>query len=293
MFLAVFRGRSSGPDGALVGAWLLLIPPVVLAISAAVFLTSQSHAARLACVAFLAFPLLLLVVGPLFDTARKSAVERGSGGGDYFSRSAQRRLANAIYEHDLERVKQLLPAAGDLNKGYKDGQTLFTFGLYITDGSERSLEIIRMMLAAGANPNSPPAIPLQAAIQRSPRLTELLLTAGANPNVPDDSGRPVWWTVLRASSENDLACLRLLLDGGADLQARGGESGPLAWAAEHRCWRALWTLLERGADWKIEQQSGARVYATLAAEKASRERAGTPVPEEIGKALASYEAADQ
>jgi hypothetical protein len=89
------------------------------------------------------------------------------------------KLANAIYDHDVERVKPLLAEAGDLNKPYGNDTTMFDFALSNTDDTDASYEIIRMLVASGGNPNIPPGRPLRLALYRTPRFAELLLEAGA------------------------------------------------------------------------------------------------------------------
>jgi len=154
--------------------------------------------------------------------------------------------------------------------------------------SDASLEIIRAMLAAGGNPNVPPGRSLTLALYRSPRFAQFILDAGADPNALDDAQRPVWWTVLSAANDKDLTKLRLLLDRGADIKKRYREGGPAAWAAYQKCWRALWLLMERGADWEDEQEFGEPVHRMLTRELEYNRHA---VPDELRKALAKYKEA--
>ncbi len=280
-----FRAGSSGPEG-LVGAWILMIPPIIWAVLAWLFARTESTTARLAYTLLLLLPLVQLALGPIVTSMKRASWERGWRGADYFSAPEQLQLANAIYEHDLEQVNRLIPAAGDLNKPYKQGTTLFDYAMSNSDKSEASLEIVRAMLAAGANPNVPPARPLTLAILEGQRVTQVLLDAGADPNARDGT-RPVWWTVLSAANDEDLTLLRLLLDRGADIKIRDSEGGPVAWAAYHKAWRAMWLLIERGADWKDEQMFGQSVHRMMLTELGYRQ----DVPEAFRLALAKYEAA--
>jgi ankyrin repeat protein len=180
-----------------------------------------------------------------------------------------------------------------LNKPYKNDETLFRFAITNVDDSDASLELIRAMLAAGANPNYPPTAPLYFAISSGPRMTKLLLQAGADPNALDSADRPLWWSALSASKDDDLTTLRLLLDHGADIKKRDREGGPVAWAAYQKSWRALWLLIERGADWKDEKEFGSTVQYMLAYELNYRQHSNMAVPEELRKALAKYETATE
>jgi hypothetical protein len=285
MILAVRTGGQT-PEGP-VGAWLVFIPPVIWVILALLFYSTDSPSKQLTYTVLLALPLIQVVVGPIYETVQDAWWERGRSGADYFS-GTRLKLANAIYDHDVERVTQLIPGAGDLNKPYGRDMTLFDFAMSNTDDSDASLEIIRAMLVAGGNPNVPPGHSLALALYRSPRFAQLLLDAGADPNALDDAQRPVWWTVLSAASDNDLTKLRLLLDRGADIKKRDREGGPVAWAAYQKCWRALWLLMQRGADWEDEQEFGETVHRMLTRELEYNRHA---IPDELRKALAKYEEA--
>ena len=292
LLIVGFRSGARSPEGP-VGAWLIFIPPVVWAVAAVLFYRADSPSKQLIYTILLALPLIQIILGPIYEKTQHAIWSRGARGADYFSRPAQRQLANAIYDRDVERAKQLIPAAGDLNKPYKKDETLFRFAITNVDDSDSSLELIRAMLAAGANPNYPPSEPLYFAISSGPRMTKLFLEAGADPNALESADRPVWWSVLTASKDEDLTTLRLLLDHGADVKKRDREGGPVAWAAHHKSWRALWLLIERGADWKDEKEFGATVQYMLANELNYREHSHMAVPEELRKALAKYETATE
>lgn len=290
MLVVALRGGSPGPEG-MVGAWVILIPPIFWAILAWLFQRTDSPGLRLTYTVLLLLPLVHIVVGPIFTQVQQGAWERGWRGADYFTDPAQLNLAGAIYDHNVEGVTQLIPGAGDLNKPYLQETTLFDYAMSHSDASDASFEILRAMLAAGANPNIPPGRPLALALGQDLRVARLLLDAGADPNAVY-GGRPVWWTVLLAAQdqEQDLTLLRLLLERGADIKARDGEGGPVAYAAFNKAWRAMWFLMERGADWNGEQEFGVSVHQMLMNELQYRR---DDVPEEFRKALAKYEAAAQ
>ncbi len=287
LMVIALRPGQSGPEG-LVGAWIILIPPILWAILAWLFQRTDSPTMRLAYTVLLVFPLVIAAVGPVYKMVQHTAWERGWRGADYFTDPAQLNLAGAIYDRNVELVKQLIPGAGDLNKAYRQETTLFDYAMSNTDASDASFEILRALLAAGADPNVPPGRPLTLALSRGPRFVQLLLGAGADLNAAESGGRPVWWDILSAGEDHDLTTLRLLLDRGADITKRDGEGGPVAWAAYRKAWRAMWLLMERGADWKGEQEFGVSVHQMLMNELRYRR---DDVPEEFRQALAKYEAA--
>jgi uncharacterized protein len=82
-----------------------------------------------------------------------------------------------------------------------------------------------------------------------PAVVRLLIEAGADPSAPSEGGpseTPLHW----AASSDDLEVAVALIDGGADLEARGGSiagGGPLANAVGYGCWHVARLLVERGA----------------------------------------------
>ncbi len=177
------RGRRT-PEGP-VGGWLVLVPPVFWIALAVLFCSTKSPSTRTTLTFIVSIPLLAVTFGPLLDKVRRAKWERDWRGAGYFRWPAQRRLAGAIYDHDLELVKQLIAGAGDLNKRYSDGETLFRFAMRNADASDASTQIVDAMLRAGANPNDPVGDPLKFAILSSPKLTEMLLKHSADPNAID------------------------------------------------------------------------------------------------------------
>jgi ankyrin repeat protein len=82
-----------------------------------------------------------------------------------------------------------------------------------------------------------------------PAVVRLLIDAGADPSAPSEDGpseTPLHW----AASSDDLEVAVALIDGGADIEARGGSiagGGPLANAVGYGCWHVARLLVERGA----------------------------------------------
>ncbi len=240
----------------------------------------------------LALPLLQAVLGPLYDAFEDYQVKRFVEGDSTFTKPAERQLAHALRAHDAELVKSLIPRVGDLNAGHRGGDSLFRFCMTNLDSSPASIEIVKQMLAAGADARAEMAgggWPLYWGIHRGPEMTELLLNAGADPNSLD-SARPVWWEALEgAFSEEKLRTLAILLDHGADTTLRSGENGPVGLAADQRNWQSVWLLVQRGAAWRDERAFGRPIPELMALDLEERRGAGSPVPDELPKLIALYE----
>src|SRR5213593_2155163 len=107
--------RGWGPEGP-VGAWLVyLVPPIMLGIPLAAVLIGRSKYATLAGLIYLCWPLVPLVIGPIYSVLDNSWTDHGIAGDFKFFRPSQRQLAHALRAHDSALVTTLLPRAGDLN----------------------------------------------------------------------------------------------------------------------------------------------------------------------------------
>jgi len=255
-----------------------------------VVLIGRSKYATLYGLVVLSWPLIPLVIGPLYSTLDDCWTEHRIAGDFKYLRPSQRRLAHALRAHDAELVKALIPKAGDLNVEH-GGESLFAFGLRNAAKSAASVEITKALLQGGVNPDlatSGGMWPLTAAIACGPGMTQLLLNAGANPNRVDEIGRPVWWYVLYDGSPEGQQTLVILLDHGADLARRDRGGGPVGWAAYQKNWRAVWLMMERGAAWKDELALGQPIPFLLGMDLDSRRAGHLEIPEEMERILAQY-----
>jgi hypothetical protein len=293
MFWTPRGARTWGPEGP-VGGWLVyVVPPILLAIPLAVVLIGRSHNANLCGLVLVAWPIVPVVVGPIYSAFDNYCTDRRVAGDFNFFLPSQRKLAHALTAHDVARVRELLPHAGDLNADHW-GESLFAFGLSNSDKSDASVEIVKAMLDHGANPNlvTPNRCHvLTMAIGNGPAMTKLLLDRGANLNsLEAETGRPIWWDVLFNESPDGLATLKILLDHGADLTRRDSYNGPVGWATHHKNWPAVWLLMERGAAWKNETAFGQPILSELDGDVGRRRGMSSGVPEEMAKIRARYEA---
>lgn len=275
-----------GPHGLLVAVYLVVLAAIVITTCA--FPLLRSDALRIA-----AFIVLLLPSVPLLSSSVAAVVntvrdQRQFSGSAYFHGPALD-LARAMVKQDARLVKQLIPAAGDLNQPRGEGTTLWRFGVLRSDNTEESIDILRALLAAGADPKrDTSADTLQHALATGPRLTQFLLEAGANPNVLDHEHRPVWWGTM-GQGEDDTATelLRMMLDHRADLSLRAPDGrGPVGQAVANRHWYAACLLIERGAGWKQEKPRGGSVPELLEWEILRRAEYPLPIPEKLRTVLA-------
>ncbi len=284
--VALWRMLQKGAPGILVLFYLMALAAIV--ITAALFAVTRADGWRMAAlVAFLvtSAPFLLTAVAAKVKAVQS---ERQFNGKAYFHGPALE-LAEALVNGDRERVKQVMPAAGDLNQPHGGGMTLWQFGVLQAENTDESMEILRLLVAGGADPRrDTSADSLQHALAKGPQLTRYLLEAGESPNVLDHEKRPLWWRTMNATAaESDGEMLQLMLDHGADIRLRAADGrGSLEVAMANGYWTAVCLLVQRGADWKQEGARGRTVPQLLEWEILRQDDYGIPVPERQRKVLA-------
>jgi ankyrin repeat protein len=164
----------------------------------------------------------------LADAQRALAKEYGYGSWRALHRqvtSAQLVLASSA--GDFEWVKMLLDQGHDVESRDQFGNTALGW----TRGP-RLLDILKLLLARGANPNTPAynghsAVGLYA-YECEPAAVKLLLAYGADPNQPrESSGETPLHIAVVKDRPGRLECVRQLLRAGADPNRRA-KVGPKA-----------------------------------------------------------------
>ena len=275
-----------GTNGLMLVAYLIVLAPIVLTSAAFPFLRSDGM--RIATLIVLLIPSVPLVFSSVAASVRAVQDRRQFSGSAYFPGPALD-LAQAMVKHDVGLVQQLIPAAGDLNQPHNGGTTLWQFGVLQADNTEESIDLLRRLLAAGADPKrDTSADTLLHATAMGPELTRFLLAAGANPNVLDEEHRPLWWRSMAPDGDEKAPeLLALMLDHGADLTWRVPDgAGPVGHAAAMGYWFVACLLIERGADWKHEKLPEGTLPDLLEGEIIRREEYPIPVPEKLRKVLA-------
>ena len=252
--LGLAAAGSSRTSPVQVTLLLLVLPCIPLAASVVLFVRATSPVGRVVALLLAASPLLILVSARAIAEVRLRANTNERGDLTFFQSGPMREIAEAIARNDSRTVASLVPRVDVNETGFSDVTLLLLATRQLRHTPEQH-EVLRVVLAAGADPNKGAQyeLPLAIAIQQSgkagPEPVKLLLDAGANPNLKTSFGEPVWFAAVGQSSS--LETLTLLLDRGADLNAMGpNESTALITAANTRNWKAALLLLQRGADWR-------------------------------------------
>jgi len=277
---------AKGSHGLIIAAYLAVL--ALIAVTILVFPLLRSDGWRTATFVVLLAPSALLLI-TLAGATTSHFENKARFSGSAFFQGPALELAQAMRNHDTGLAKQLIPAAGNLNQPHQGGTTLWQFGVMQVDDNEESIEMLRALVAAGADPKiDTSANTLQHGMSVGPRLTEFLLEAGANPNLLDHEHRPLWWGAMRpGESDMDTELLRLMLDHGADLRLRAPDGrGPVGQAVASKYWYTACLLIERGADWKQENLRGGPFPVLLEWEIIRRDEYPIPVPEKLRKVLA-------
>ncbi|MGH7939932.1 MAG: ankyrin repeat domain-containing protein, partial [Limisphaerales bacterium] len=154
-------------------------------------------------------------------------------------------LWSAVTMDDAPMVRLLLKYKADPNSSQiNDTPVIFK--------AVEKINILQVLLSAGANPNVTNDLgrtPLScAADNESPEAVKLLLAAGADPNSGSDDA-----PLLRAIETHDLACAELLLQGGADPNVEGitrwpggstRSGAPAGFSASECSATALWLAID-------------------------------------------------
>jgi hypothetical protein len=262
LFLLGLAAAGSTKDNPLqVALYLLVLPCLALAVAVVIFLRAGSPLGRGIGLVLAASPLLILVSmrGAAEVMMRSTTNEEGEM--TFYRSGPMRELAEAIARNDVAAVTALVPKV-DVNKAGLMGVTPLLLAARQMRETPEQHEVLRILLQAKADPNKGAQyeMPLEIVIQESGKAglepVKLMLDAGANPNAKTSFGDPIWWAAMGKSS--NLETLAFLLDRGAEIDAMGKEeSNALVQAANVRNWPAVLLLLKRGADWRRgKTQSG-------------------------------------
>lgn len=236
-----------------------VVPGVLLAGAIGLFVYAQSAGARLVALGIAALPALVVVGGHLLALGRLSGYRDESGELRQFKTAALRAVEDAVTRGDAAAVAAAAQGT-DLNTPSLSGATVLVFALRELQQSRGDIDVVRALLAAGADPNARGAEPpLQIAIAASRtaglEVVRLLLDAGADPNARGEFGDPAYF--MAGGAGVDVGVMQLLLDRGADVKLLDSNGkGAAVLAATTRNWRVLALLMQRGAPWRDQLGPG-------------------------------------
>jgi ankyrin repeat protein len=169
---------------------------------------------------------------------------------------------------DIEKVRLLLARGANVNAASNRGRT----ALHLAARSDASAPVVKLLLAAGADPKATDALKstalLAATAGNDIETIRLLVDAGIDINAADMAG---FTPLITAASNGNLGAVRLLLAKGADVSARSADGAfqkvkagtielgswtPLIAAAAYGSPELIKTLLDAGAQVNVADVRG-------------------------------------
>ena len=188
--------------------------------------------------------------------------------------SPSRTLLYAIKDNDINAVKAYLSNNGDPNIALIYIPESWATALHLA-AREGQVEIVRLLLGSGANPNSVCSrgrTPLRwtaVTIEQPGQIecAKLLLEKGADPNATDRGGASILLDACEWGDVTDMEIAKLLIEHGADVNMADREGdAPLHGLAKRgahpnqsikkACVEVAQMLLDHGADICIKNKSG-------------------------------------
>ncbi len=229
------------------------VPALLLLGAILLFMKAQSGGVRTLAFLLAASPLLFVAVQAVQAAWEVAAYKSADGNLNYFRGGDAQALEQAIQKNDAGMVRALIAKGANVNESGRDNTTLLQAALRQLRTTPGELEVLRALVNAGADANAGTGeLPLTMAIQSSgksgPEPVKLMLDAKANPNALTEFGEPVWFQAVGVTVPAEV--LPMLLERGADVHASGrdGKHSALGAAAAAQNWKAVLTLLQKGAD---------------------------------------------
>ena len=294
--LFLFIEKNAGDDAAGRGVgtgYAALLLPLVLG-SAALLYWSQNSASKglqWTAICIVAFPFLILggiYISNILENQKQRAEIAQAGN---FKDPHLTAIARALDNKDYAAMRQLVRLT-NIDWTARDGQEATLLGHAVKriredDSATPSIEGLSILLASHAplaDGATRPGDPLMESVYQSNSpggldMLTALLDAGANPNALDKSGLP-----LIHAMWNSVAKLKILVDHGADIEARSNRQDRPAWSAlMNAAYMSQWDqaafFIERGANVNYKAPDGntlASVMAARATEQTAEDQTGKP-----------------
>lgn len=263
--LATERTHSPEAGRGLGLALALALLALLLAVGAGVYWAGkrQSVAGLCVCCLVLAYPLVILIAGPVVKGIKEWRWAREAARTGDFPGAAEKPLADAIARSDAVRLKELLGSQRPPEGRDRAGLNLLEFAVVSMCNRDTKLDCVRVLLEAGATARDakdekgqPLILAVLLSHYRIPNFRDaiaLLLQHGADANQRDAAiGRT---TLLYAGAHPDV--VRLLVQHGADVEALDeyGQSAVVRFTSE-RNWEAAQFLVERGVRLDVATTNG-------------------------------------
>jgi len=259
LVLSLSRGDAPGGGREMAVFFSIVVPAIVVAGGAALFLLSESKAKRAVALFMVAAPGLFVATTRLRSAVIDAQVQRNAEGRGYFADPKLQRAGVAVIRRDVQALEAIENPINYNAKG-TEGMTLMDLAVSQADGApagspviESSLEVVRALLARGADPNAGLAT---ATKLLDATILTALLDAGAQPGFSDGHG-PVVFTWLNVMPIGNLI---VLLDHRLDTNLTDGIGTPLiVAAAQQDRWECVLLLMDRGADPARADRRGTRL----------------------------------
>jgi hypothetical protein len=266
LVLGLAAAKPSGTSMLEVGWYMLLLPGAALLGAIVLFLAGKTALLRSAAILIAAAPFLYLGGMALMGQMEMAAHSDGKGGFSRFQRGAGQELEAAIRAGDVQMVKSIA-ARTNLKELGTDGSTVLGVAMEQIAEKGAGTEVMQALLKAGADPNAQQSqMPLGSALAWSGKIgldpARILLDAGANPNARSEFGDPVYFMAGAAQAHPE--AMELVIARGADVRLRSTRgTSALVSAAQTQNYKALFTLLQHGADWREAKDLNGRDLPAL------------------------------
>jgi ankyrin len=156
------------------------------------------------------------------------------------------RLADAVMRSDREAVRTLLQQKADVNATQVDGMTALHWA-----ARQNDLDTVQTLIKAGAKAGAVTrygVTPIYlAAVNGNAAMIDTFVRAGVDPNSANPGGETTLMTATRTGS---VEAVKLLIDRGAQVNAKEGQRGQTAlmWAVLENHPAVARLLIEKGAD---------------------------------------------